>query len=102
MYGFYGKILKIDLDKETFSIEPVDDQILKTCLGGKGLATHLLLDLNPPQVDPLGPENLLIFRFRSNNRKSGYGALAVMAFIPNPPRPVISRNLIQAVRWPNI
>ena len=61
MYGFYGKILKIDLDKEAFSIEPVDDQLLRTYLGGKGLATHLLLDRNPSQVDPLSPENHLIF-----------------------------------------
>jgi len=61
MYGFYGKVLKIDLDKEAFSIEPVDDHLLKTYLGGKGLATHLLLDHNPPQVDPLSPENHLIF-----------------------------------------
>ena len=61
MYGFYGKILKINLDKAAFSIEPIDDQLLRTCLGGRGLATHLLLDHNPPQVDPLSPENHLIF-----------------------------------------
>jgi aldehyde:ferredoxin oxidoreductase len=61
MHGFYGKILKIDLDKEAFRINPVDDHLLETYLGGKGLATFLLLDHNPPQVDPLSPENHLIF-----------------------------------------
>ena len=61
MYGFYGKILKIDLNEEVFNIEPVDDEILRTCLGGRGLAAHLLLDLNPPEVDPLASENHLIF-----------------------------------------
>jgi aldehyde:ferredoxin oxidoreductase len=61
MYGFYGKILIIDLNKDAFSIEPLDNQVLRTCLGGKGIATHLLLDHNPPQVDPLSPENHLIF-----------------------------------------
>ena len=61
MYGFYGRILKIDVNKEAFSIEPVEDHILKTYLGGKGLATRLLLDHNPPRVDPLSPENHLIF-----------------------------------------
>jgi aldehyde:ferredoxin oxidoreductase len=61
MYGFYGKILKIDLDKEVFRIDPVEDHVLETYLGGKGLATYLLLDHNPPQVDPLSPENHLIF-----------------------------------------
>jgi len=61
MHGFYGRILKIDLDKEAFGIAPADDHILKTYLGGRGLATRLLLDHNPPQVDPLSPENHLIF-----------------------------------------
>jgi len=61
MYGFYGRILKIDLNKEAFSIESIGDHILKTCLGGKGLGTRLLLDHNPPRVDPLSPENHLIF-----------------------------------------
>jgi aldehyde:ferredoxin oxidoreductase len=61
MYGFYGRILKIDLNKEAFSIESIDDHILKTCLGGKGLGTRLLLDHNPPRVDPLSPKNHLIF-----------------------------------------
>ena len=32
MYGFYGRILKIDLNKEAFSIESIGDHILKTCL----------------------------------------------------------------------
>ena len=61
MYGFYGKILKIDLDKEAFRIDPVNDHLLETYLGGKGLATSFLLNQNPPQVDPLSPENHLIF-----------------------------------------
>ncbi len=61
MFGFHGKILKIDLNKETYQIDPIDDHILKTYLGGRGLATHLLLNHNPPGVDPLSPDNHLIF-----------------------------------------
>ncbi len=61
MHGFYGKILKVDLSRKTFDIEPADDHMLKTHLGGKGIATRLLLDQNPPKVDPLSPENNLIF-----------------------------------------
>jgi aldehyde:ferredoxin oxidoreductase len=33
---------------------------LKTTLGGKGLATNLLLERNPPSVDPLSPDNVLL------------------------------------------
>ena len=61
MFGFYGKILKINLNDKTYDIETIDDHILKTNLGGRGLATRLLLDHNPPGVDPLSPENHLIF-----------------------------------------
>lgn len=61
MYGFYGRIIKIDLTRKRFDIETVEDAVYKKYLGGKGLAAHLLLELNPPEVDPLAPENTLIF-----------------------------------------
>ncbi|GLI33017.1 aldehyde ferredoxin oxidoreductase family protein [Desulforhabdus amnigena] len=61
MQGFYGRILFVDLSSKTFRIEPIADEILSDHLGGKGLATKLLLDGNPPGVDPFSPENQLIF-----------------------------------------
>ncbi|MCG2776083.1 MAG: aldehyde ferredoxin oxidoreductase family protein, partial [Desulfobacterales bacterium] len=61
MYGFYNRILKIDLSKKSFGIDTVGDEILKKYLGGKGLASYLLYELNPPGVDPLDPANSLIF-----------------------------------------
>lgn len=61
MHGFYGRILVADLSGRTFRIEPVSDEFLASSLGGKGLATRLLLEMNPPGVDPLAPENHLIF-----------------------------------------
>ncbi|MBW1780928.1 MAG: aldehyde ferredoxin oxidoreductase family protein [Deltaproteobacteria bacterium] len=60
MKGFYNRILKVNLSDSSFLIEPVSDDIFEKYLGGKGLATHLLLEHNPPGVDPLGPENYLI------------------------------------------
>ena len=61
MNGFHRKMLTIDLDTEHSSINRVDNDVFETCLGGKGLATHLLLKYNPPGVDPLSPENHLIY-----------------------------------------
>jgi aldehyde:ferredoxin oxidoreductase len=61
MNGFYGRILKVDLSQKNFKIDTLDDSIYEKYLGGKGLAAHLLLELNPPEVDPLAPENTLIF-----------------------------------------
>ena len=60
MHGFYNRILTIDLSAEKFSIETISDERLADCFGGKGLATHLLLDLNPIGVEPFSPENNLI------------------------------------------
>ena len=61
MEGFYGRILLVDLSERTCRIEPIADEVQAAYLGGKGLATRLLLDKNPPGVDPFAPENHLIF-----------------------------------------
>jgi aldehyde:ferredoxin oxidoreductase len=61
MFGFYGRILTVDLSSRTYRIESVQDDFLEAALGGKGLATRLLLERNPAGVDPLAPENHLIF-----------------------------------------
>ncbi len=61
MDGFYGRILKINLTEKIFCIEDIDDKILSSYLGGKGLASYLLYTLNPEKVDPLSPANCLIF-----------------------------------------
>jgi aldehyde:ferredoxin oxidoreductase len=61
MRGFFNIALRIDVSQRAFEIESIPDSLLKTTLGGKGLATHLLLKYNSPGVDPLGPENHLIF-----------------------------------------
>ena len=61
MHGFYGRYLNIDLGKKNHSIETINDEVYETYLGGKGLASYLLYELNPPGVDPLSAENTLIF-----------------------------------------
>ena len=61
MSGHYGKILKINLSLQTFRAEPLADTVYDQYLGGKGLASYLLYELNPPGIDPLHPDNCLIF-----------------------------------------
>lgn len=60
MNGYHNRILYIDLSAESFNIEATPEDILLECIGGKGLATRLLLDRNPKGVDPLAPENHLV------------------------------------------
>ncbi|MEJ2658605.1 MAG: aldehyde ferredoxin oxidoreductase family protein [Desulfobacterales bacterium] len=61
MRGFYGKYLNVDLTEEKYEIVSISDRILSQYLGGKGLGSYLLYTLNPPGVDPLSPDNCLIF-----------------------------------------
>jgi len=61
MKGFFNKILRINLKTKTFKEETVSDSVYETYLGGKGLGTYLLMKENPPGVDPLSPDNKLIF-----------------------------------------
>jgi len=61
MDGFHNKILYIDLSDSTFQTRTISEDTLRKKMGGKGLGTHLLLKHNPAGVDPLGPDNRLIF-----------------------------------------
>lgn len=61
MYGFYGRFLKVDLTDRKYDILTLPDTVLLKYLGGKGLASYLLYLMNPQGVDPLSPENCLIF-----------------------------------------
>lgn len=60
MYGFFNMALRINVSQQSFEMQFISDNVLRRNLGGKGLATHLLLRHNPPGVDPLSPENHLI------------------------------------------
>ncbi|MFH0786336.1 MAG: aldehyde ferredoxin oxidoreductase family protein [Pseudomonadota bacterium] len=60
MKGFFNRILKIDVGEQSFSIQELTNQELELGLGGKGLATRLLMENNPDGVDPFSPENNLI------------------------------------------
>jgi len=61
MDGFYNKVLRINVSKESFEQEPISDEIYQTFLGGKGLATHLLVNNTKAGIDPLSEGNVLIF-----------------------------------------
>ena len=60
-YGYTGNLLWIDLTHRTFRLEARDDGFWRRTAGGGLLATRLLLEHTPAGIDPLGPENLLIF-----------------------------------------
>ena len=61
MFGSYNMVLRVNATQKSYDLNMISDDILSRTLGGKGLATHLLLKHNPPGVDPMSPDNHLIF-----------------------------------------
>ncbi|MEM3561934.1 MAG: aldehyde ferredoxin oxidoreductase family protein [Candidatus Jordarchaeaceae archaeon] len=61
MGGYLGKILRVDLSKGKIKTEDFKEDIQKKYLGGSGLAAKILYDELKPGIDPLGPENKLVF-----------------------------------------
>ena len=59
--GWNGKLLRVDLGAETCVIEELNLAWAASYIGGRGLATKYLSEEVDPQVDPLGPDNKLIF-----------------------------------------
>ena len=61
MQGWAGKILDINLTDGSIETVPLDSEMARLFLGGRGLGARLLWDLVGPEVEPLSPENVLIF-----------------------------------------
>lgn len=60
MYGWSGRILKVDLSRSKSVIERLDGGDALSFVGGRGLAIKLLWDNLPLGTDPLSPDNILI------------------------------------------
>ncbi len=60
-YGHWGKALRVNLTTGTFRVEPLDEVFLRRYMGGWGFVAYYLLKELRPGIDPLGPENLLIY-----------------------------------------
>ena len=59
--GYTGKILRVNLTSGQMTTEEHDDLWYRTYYGGRGFNAYYLLKEVGPEVDPLGPDNRLIF-----------------------------------------
>lgn len=59
--GYTGKFLTVDLGSRTFGSYSVTDELAQDYLGGRGFVAKLLYDMLPRGIDPLGPENVIVF-----------------------------------------
>src|SRR5512143_2362003 len=60
MGGWMGSVLDIDLTSGTVKTTPLDMEMARLFLGGRGLGARMLWDEVGPDVDPLSPQNVLI------------------------------------------
>ena len=56
-----GDILRIDLSTGATRTQPLPPELVRDYVGAKGIGSHLLLEEVGPEVDPLSPQNKLIF-----------------------------------------
>jgi aldehyde:ferredoxin oxidoreductase len=61
MAGWTGKLLRVNLTAGTSKAEQISEDWLRDYIGGRGLADRYLYEEMDPAVDPLSPENKLIF-----------------------------------------
>jgi len=92
MKGFFNKILRINLKTKTSVEETLPDSVYETYLGGKGLGVYLLMKENPPRVDPLSPDNKLIFCTGPITNTRIYGSCRHGVFTKSPLTGIFSES----------
>ncbi|MDC7227747.1 MAG: aldehyde ferredoxin oxidoreductase family protein [Spirochaetales bacterium] len=60
-YGYWGKVLRINLTTGKVSYEKIEEDIMRTYIGGSGLGAKFLIEETDGDTDPLGPDNILAF-----------------------------------------
>lgn len=61
MGGLAGKILHVNLTSHSYQVETTNEQYFRQYIGARGVGAKMLLDELKACIDPLGPENKLIF-----------------------------------------
>ncbi len=61
MLGYRGKMLNVNLTKESTTVEALDPLMIRKFIGGAGLGTRILYDMIHRDTDPLGPDNPLLY-----------------------------------------
>ncbi|MDD4834799.1 MAG: aldehyde ferredoxin oxidoreductase family protein, partial [Lutispora sp.] len=61
MFGWTGKLLRVNLTDKTIKRENLNLEDAKKYLGARGLGTKYFMDEVDPKVEPFSPDNKLIF-----------------------------------------
>lgn len=84
MTTYAGQLLRVDLSSGSMSREPIPAEVHREFLGGRGLGIRYLFRETVPGLDPLGPENELIFLpgVLAGTQAQGFGRWIVMTKSP--------------------
>ncbi len=83
MYGFQGTMLIVDLTQGKVLTEKLDERFTRNHIGGVGFGIRLLYDRLEPGVDPLSPENMLVF---------ASGPLSALGFMGSTGMSIVSKS----------
>lgn len=61
MGGYSGKMVHVDLTNKIIKFNSLDSDLILKFIGGRGINSKLVFDGLKQNVDPLGPENVLVF-----------------------------------------
>src|SRR6266852_2188228 len=61
MSGWTGKLLRVDLTSRRWQVEDIPEGWLRDYIGGRGIGDRYVWKELNPRVDPLSPDNKLIF-----------------------------------------
>lgn len=60
MYGYWGKLLRVNLTNREIGTEDLDETLLSSYLGAKGIGAYYFCKEMGKGAEPLSPDNLLI------------------------------------------
>jgi aldehyde:ferredoxin oxidoreductase len=60
IYGYNQKLLRVNLSKKSFTLEPIDEDTIKNFIGGRGFVAKYLFDEIKPGTVPLSEDNKVI------------------------------------------
>ena len=58
-HGWAGRILNVNLTTGEIETEPLSKDFARKHIGGRGFGTRILYDEVGPEVDPMGPDNII-------------------------------------------
>jgi aldehyde:ferredoxin oxidoreductase len=82
--GYAGNILHVNLTDGTVRKQPLDEELVRECIGGAGINNRLALDLIRPDVNPLSPGNAIIIGTGPFNGTFIPGASQTMSVYKSP------------------